>query len=97
MATRRKKGGKKLRLSVVDGLALLVGIIQPLMTLPQIILVLQAQDASQISFWTWATYNVASVVLLVYGLMHRLVAIIVAQLLWLVVQTIMIILVFTLS
>lgn len=83
-------------LPVVNSLALLVGLLQPIMTIPQIILVFEAGDASQVSFWTWLTYDIASVVMLWYGIAHRLVPIIVAQILWLVVQTIMIAAIFIL-
>lgn len=77
---------------LVDGLALLVGFVQPIMTIPQILTVIQAGDASQISWITWLTYDIASIILLTYGIAHRLMPIIVAQALWLVVQTVMIVL-----
>jgi uncharacterized protein with PQ loop repeat len=79
-----KKASKSPRL---DGLALLVGILQPVMTLPQLWMIIELQDASQISLWTWVTYDIASVIMLIYGIKHRLVPIIVAQILWLSVQT----------
>lgn len=80
--------------SVINMLALCVGVLQPLMTIPQIVTILQQQDASQISFWTWFTYDIASIVLLTYGIKHKLLPIIVAQILWLLVQTAIIILIF---
>jgi len=75
----------------IDSLALVVGIVQPLITLPQIYLIYSTQDATGISMIMWAGYNVASVILLIYGLRHKLVPIIVAQVLWLIVQTPMVI------
>jgi uncharacterized protein with PQ loop repeat len=78
----------------LDGLALIVGVLQPVMTIPQVFMILDQKDASQISFWTWFTYDVASVIMLAYGLRHRLIPIVVAQILWLLVQTAILILIF---
>ena len=71
----------------IDTLALIVGITQPLVTIPQIYLVYSTQDASDISLFMWTGFNVASVVLLLYGIRHKLKPIIYAQILWLIVQT----------
>jgi len=78
----------------LDTLALVVGVIQPLATLPQIFLVYSSQDASQVSLFMWTSYNVASVVLLAYGFKYKLTPIIWAQVLWLLVQTPMMLAVF---
>lgn len=75
----------------IDTLALIVSILQPLTTFPQIYIVYTSQDVSQISFFMWTAYNVASVILLIYGLKHKLTPIIWAQALWLLVQTLMMI------
>lgn len=80
---------------ITDALALLVGLAQPIMTIPQIVLVFTLHDSSQISLATWVTYDIASVVLLIYGFRHKLMPIIISQICWLVVQTIMIIAIFT--
>lgn len=80
--------------SSVDTLALIVGITQPLLTLPQIYLVYSTQDASEVSFIMWAGFNVASVILLMYGLRHKLKPIIYAQILWMIFQTPMMLSVF---
>jgi uncharacterized protein with PQ loop repeat len=78
----------------IDTLALIVGIIQPLATLPQIYLVYSSQDASDVSLFMWAGFNIASVVLLIYGMKHKLAPIVWAQILWLIVQTPMMVSVF---
>ena len=75
--------------SGIDRWALIIGIIHPLMTLPQILLIYSSQDASQVSFVTWAAYDIASVVLIMYGIKHSLTPIIVTQAIWLVMQTAM--------
>lgn len=81
----------------IDTLALIVGIIQPLATLPQIFLVYTSRDASAVSLVTWTGFNIASIVLLLYGLRHKLAPVIWAQILWLAVQTPMMISVFLFS
>ena len=78
----------------IDTLALIVGIVQPLVTIPQIYLVYSSRDVSEISLFMWLGFDIASVVLLIYGLKHKLAPIIWAQILWLVVQTPMVIAVF---
>ncbi len=81
----------------LDALALVVGIIQPLATLPQIYLVYSTRDVSDVSLFMWTAFNVASVVLLMYGLRHKLRPVIWAQALWLIVQTPMMLSVFIFS
>lgn len=71
----------------IDTLALIVGIIQPFVTIPQIYMVYSSQDSSDVSLFMWAGLNVASIVLLMYGIKHKLTPIIWAQVLWLIFQT----------
>ena len=71
----------------VDHLALIVGILQPFATIPQIWLVYTTGDVTSVSFFMWTAYNAASVILLLYGLKYRLPPIIWSNVLWLVVQT----------
>ena len=73
----------------LDRLTLIVGVIQPIMTLPQIITVYSQRDSSQIALITWIAYDIASVVLLMYGMKHSWKPIIFAQIIWLIVQTTM--------
>lgn len=71
----------------IDRLALIVGFLQPLATIPQIWLVFTSGDASQVSIFTWAAFNVASVVILWYGLKHKLPPVWIPQIVWILVQT----------
>ncbi len=80
--------------STIDALALVVSIIQPLTTIPQIYLIYKSQDASEVSLFMWTSYNIASIILLLYGMKHKILPIICAQILWLVVQTPMMLSVF---
>lgn len=71
----------------IDTLALIVGVLQPLTTLPQIWLVFNSRDVAQVSFFMWTCYNIASVIFLIYGIQHKLPAVIWSHVLWIVVQT----------
>lgn len=85
---------KKQQNSLIDWLALAVGVLQPLTTIPQIYLVYSSRDTSTVSLFMWTSYNVASIILLLYGIKHKLTPIIWAQSLWILVQTPMMISVF---
>ena len=82
--------------SRIDRIALIVGIIQPLTTLPQIFLTFTSHSAVGISLIMWISYDVGSAVFLIYGIRHRLWPLIFTQIFWLLVQTPMILLYFIL-
>lgn len=79
---------------LLDKLALFVGVVQPLTTLPQIWLVYSRQDASTVSFFMWMMYNVSSTILILYGLRHKIKIIVWSQSMWITVQTPMMLSVF---
>lgn len=81
------RGKSKKDTRTIDFLAFWVGIIQPLATIPQIILVYSLGTSIGISLLMWFAYNIASVIVLIYGLRHRLKPIWIPQILWLMVQT----------
>ncbi len=91
---KKNKQAKHPKTGPIDHIALLVGIIQPFATLPQIWLVYSTGDVASVSFFMWTAYNAASVVLLLYGLKYKLPPIIWSNVLWLVVQTPMMLAVF---
>jgi uncharacterized protein with PQ loop repeat len=62
--------------------ALIAGIIQPLITLPQIITIYSNQSAQDVSLVTWLGYLVFGITFLVYGVIFRLTPIWVSQILW---------------
>lgn len=71
----------------VDFLALWVGIMQPFATIPQIWLVFSSGNADEVSWFMWLAFNVASVIILIYGIKHRLPPIWFPQIIWILVQT----------
>jgi uncharacterized protein with PQ loop repeat len=78
----------------IDRVALVVGIAQPLMTLPQIYLVYSTGSATGVSPFMWAGYNIGSIVFLTYAIRHRLWPLIWTQIFWLIVQTPMMLAIF---
>lgn len=81
----KKSKGKKY--SAIDSLAMVVGVVQPFATIPQIWIVYSSGDTASVSFFMWTAYNIASVVLLLYGLKYKLPPIVWSNVLWLIVQT----------
>jgi uncharacterized protein with PQ loop repeat len=86
----KKIKSKPKKANPINALIIPVAIIQPLMTIPQILVIFGNQSAKNVSILTWSAYNLASMVWLYYGFVHKEKAIIITQVLWIVVQTIII-------
>lgn len=74
----------------VDGLAMVNSIAMPLTTLPQIYKIYVFQTATGVSLSMWVLYNTSCLVMLFYGIVHKAKALIVLNLMWLVVNIIII-------
>lgn len=72
----------------VEIFALVAGIVQPIITLPQIIIIYGNQSASDVSLLTWLGYLFFGVTFLVYGLVFNLKPIWVGQIIWVTMQLI---------
>ncbi len=72
----------KQKVTVVDRAMMVVSIIQPLATIPQVIKIWTEQSAAGVSLWTWLGFSVIGVVFLLYGIMHKLRPFILNQILW---------------
>ena len=55
----------------MDKLIYFVGIIVPLMTMPQVTKVWINKDVQGISIIAWSTYTIASLFWIIYGIMHK--------------------------
>ncbi|NCU30265.1 hypothetical protein EOL73_00360 [Candidatus Saccharibacteria bacterium] len=62
-----------------EKMALLAGVFQPLMILPQISTILVNKSANDVSLATWAGTLLLGLPILLYGIVHRLRPIIVTQ------------------
>lgn len=59
-----------------------IGIIGPLMTIPQFVKIWVHQDASSVSVISWSAYLIIAVFWLLYGTIHKEWPIIVSNVLW---------------
>lgn len=75
----------------VEGFALIAGIVQPLITLPQIIQVYSNQSAVDVSLLTWVGYLIFGLIFLIYGAVFNLKPIFYGQIVWVSMQIMMVI------
>lgn len=66
----------------IDRATLLVGIIAPLATIPQIITIFSEQNVAGVSIFTWSFYLFSASLALIYSIVHRLPPFIVSSALW---------------
>ena len=71
--------------------ALIAGIIQPLITMPQILIIYGNKSASDVSLLTWTGYLFFGVTFLIYGLAFNLKPIWIGQIIWVTMQTIIVV------
>jgi uncharacterized protein with PQ loop repeat len=76
---------------LTERLALVVGVLQPLTTVPQIMLIEKTRDVAGVSVLTWLLSALSGLAFLVYGVVHRLRPVVVTQVLWFVLQMIVVI------
>lgn len=66
----------------MDGAIYAAGVVSPMMTLPQIWQIWEAQSAEGVSLITWSSYLFFSVLWLFYGVIHKEKPIIISNALW---------------
>ncbi len=71
--------------SLIDHLALIAGIVGPLATIPQAINVWNGETAG-VSILMWVLFLIGTLVLIVYSVAYRLKSLFVAELLWLIME-----------
>lgn len=76
---------------LVDALAMVNSIVMPLTTLPQIYKIYFHQIATGASLSMWVLYNTSCAVMLLYGIVHRAWAFIILNVMWLIMNFIIII------
>lgn len=79
---------KKQQKSTVDKLVAIAAVLYPLSTIPQIISVFQ--DAGGVSLPAWVGYQVFSIIFLLYGISYKLKPVVVTQVLWVIVNSLVI-------
>ena len=74
----------------LDHIIFVVGVIGPLMTLPQLHLMWYTQSAENISIATWILYTFSSLIWTLYGFIHKDKAIILTYISWLIIDLLMV-------
>lgn len=85
--TRTRRAPKDIEHIFVDRLTLLVAIIEPIATLPQVYVIFAHKNAAGVSLSTWLAYDILNIVWLWYAALHKERIVFVYQGLFLVVQT----------
>lgn len=75
----------------IEKIALVAGVIQPLITLPQIIKIYSNQSAQDVSLITWLGYLIFGIIFLIYGYIFNLRPILYGQIIWVTMQAITVI------
>lgn len=76
---------------LVDRLTLIAAMVGPISTIPQAIKVFVSNDQTSIALSTWIMYDITTLVWIWYAVVHKERIILVAQMMWLVIQTIIIV------
>ena len=79
------------RNKTIERFALAAGILQPLITLPQIIQIYSNQSDQDVSLTTWLGYLVFGVIFLIYGYIFKLRPIFYGQIIWVTMQCVTVI------
>lgn len=81
---------KKKKLTLFDRIIILAAFLYPLSGLPQVIEVFNGQTEG-VSLWSWLGFMCFSALFLAYGLIHKIAPMIITSILWLAVDSLVII------
>lgn len=74
------------RVKRINTLMIYAAVIHPATALPQVVEIYATQDASGVSIWTWLGFMLLGLLFLSYGIAHRLRPYITAQILWFIID-----------
>lgn len=81
---------RSLQLRILDRVVLIIGILGPLMTIPQILKIHLLQDASGVSVISWSAYTLLDFPWILYGLVHHDRPIFVTYTLWVIMNSLVV-------
>jgi uncharacterized protein with PQ loop repeat len=90
MAHRTKLSERPI-IAVIDRLMMIASIVHPITALPQVIQIYDSQNASGVSLLTWLGFMTIGLIFLSYGIVHRLKPLIINQVLWFIVDFLVVI------
>jgi len=88
---KREKRHKNFWHQFLEKTVFAVAIIAPLTTLPQIIKIISTKTAAGVSLLTWTIYTLVTIPWIIYGIVHKEKPIIVSYVLWLILNTLVVI------
>lgn len=82
---------KKQEITIVDRLMSIASVLHPLSAVPQIVKIYSEKSGAGVSLPTWAGFAVLGLIFLAYGIVHKLKPFIVMQILWLIVDVLVVV------
>lgn len=76
---------------IIDRVVMLTGLIGPIASVPQAVEIYSGLDAQGVSLISWAFFIVTNGSLLVYSIVHKLPALIVSNILWVVIEVVVVV------
>jgi uncharacterized protein with PQ loop repeat len=77
---------KKKEIAFVDRLMSAAAVIHPLTATPQVYSIYSTHNVSGVSLWTWLGFMTLGLIFLAYGILHKIKPFIVTQVLWFIVD-----------
>ena len=75
---------------IIDKVVMFTGLIGPIASIPQAITIYSAQDAEGVSIITWGLFIVTNAALLIYAIVHKLPALILSNICWVIIEVIVV-------
>ena len=67
----------------IDWLMWVAGLVGPISTIPQVIIIFANKSASDVSMLSWVLYTISTVIFLLYSIIHKVRPMVINSLLWL--------------
>ena len=77
--------------TIIDKLMFGAAVLHPLMTLPQVVKIYSTQSAKDLSLLTWVMYSLLGAIFFLYAVAHKIKPLILTQVLWTVMDGVIII------
>lgn len=82
---------KKKETAFVDRLMSAAAVIHPLTATPQVYTIYSTHDVSGVSLWTWFGFMTLGLIFLTYGILHKIKPFIITQILWFIIDFLIVI------
>jgi uncharacterized protein with PQ loop repeat len=79
------------KVKFLDNLCMVVAVLMPLSAMPQIYKIWRHQIVDGISIWMWIFYSILIVPMLIYGIVHEVKQLVVLNIMWLLMNSLIII------